>query len=379
MSGSSPAAEPGQSVRGGAGGGGTVQDETDVRAEAAHETVAGQGAPAEAAASEPVPDLRGVGIVVVNYGASALLRSNIADDLTASGAQVHDVDNDSGDEERRAVRTLVRERGWSLLELDNVGFGAGMNAGAEVARAAGADTLLLLNPDASVTAPDLALLVASTRAEPFTMRSPLVVAPDGRVQFRGSQVLVREGRTRATDGSDPTLENAWLAGTVVVLTVALWDAIGGFDDDYFLYWEDVDLSWRCTAAGGRLLVDTRVRAVHDGGGTQTTAHPGAMSTTYYYWNCRNRLLFAAQHLDGRDRLRWALRTPGYATEVLLRGGRRQLLHPVGPVGAVVRGSLAGLRLLAARRGPRPAAPPVAAGAASAPPDTRRTTPWHPGP
>ncbi|MFS0701035.1 glycosyltransferase family 2 protein [Cellulomonas sp. 179-A 4D5 NHS] len=329
-------------------------------------------------AGHPAPDLRGVGVVVVNYGSSALLRANIADDLQASGARVHVVDNDSGEDERRAVRELARERDWSLLELDNVGFGAGMNAGVEVARAAGADTLLLLNPDASVTAPDLALLVASTRAEPLTMRSPLVVAPDGRVQFRGSQVLVREGRTRAADGSDPALADAWLAGTVVVLTVELWDAIGGFDDDYFLYWEDVDLSWRCSSAGGGLVVDTRVRAVHDGGATQTTAHPQAKSTTYYYWNCRNRLLFAARHLAPRDRLRWALGTPRYAVEVLLRGGRRQLLHPVAPVGAVVRGSLAGLRLLVTRRRSQPAAP-HAPGAVPASPDTRRTTPWHPGP
>ncbi|GEA89678.1 glycosyltransferase family 2 protein [Cellulomonas cellasea] len=329
-------------------------------------------------ATTTAPDLRGVGIVVVNYGSSALLRSNIADDLRAAGAQVHVVDNDSGEDERRAVRELARERGWSLLELDNVGFGAGMNAGVQAARAAGADTLLLLNPDASITAADLALLVASTRAEPLTMRSPLVVAPDGRMQFRGSQVLVREGRTRAADGSDPALADAWLAGTVVVLTVELWDAIGGFDDEYFLYWEDVDLSWRCSAVGGRLLVDTRVRAVHDGGGTQTTAHPQAKSPTYYYWNCRNRLLFAARHLGARDRVRWALRTPGYAVEVLLRGGRRQLLHPVAPVGAAVRGSFAGLRVLVTRPGSRPGAPP-APGAVTASSDPRRTTPWQPGP
>jgi GT2 family glycosyltransferase len=287
---------------------------------------------------------------------------------------VHVVDNHSGDDERRAVRDLARERGWSLVELDNVGFGAGMNAGVEQARAAGADTLLLLNPDASITAADLALLVASTRAEPLTMLSPLIVLPSGRTQFRGSQVLVREGRTRAADGSDPALEDAWLAGTVLVLGLGLWDAIGGFDDDYFLYWEDVDLSWRCTAVGGRLLVDTRVRAVHDVGGTQATAHPQAKSTTYYYWNCRNRLLFAARHLGPRDRLRWALRTPGYAVEVLLRGGRRQLAHPVAPVGAVLRGSLAGLRLLVTHRRPRPAATADPTGPRTARPDTRSTAP-----
>ncbi|MGW6131953.1 glycosyltransferase family 2 protein [Cellulomonas sp. NPDC055163] len=319
-------------------------------------------------------DLRGLGVVVVNYGSSDLLRTNLPDELTAGGARVHVVDNFSGDAERHAVRELAGERGWSLLELDNVGFGAGMNAGSAAARAAGADTLLLLNPDASIPAAGLAELVATTRAEPLTMLSPLIVLPSGRLQFRGSQVLVREGRTRAADGSDPDLAGAWLAGTVLVLSVTLWDAIGGFDDDYFLYWEDVDLSWRCTAVGGRLLVDPRVRATHDVGGTQATAHPQAKSTTYYYWNCRNRLLFAARHLGPRDRLRWALRTPGYAVEVLLRGGRRQFAHPVAPVGAALRGSLAGLRLLVTHRSHRPLAEGATSGVVAAGPETRSSTP-----
>ena len=66
-----------------------------------------------------------------------------------------------------------------------------------------------------------------------------------------------------------------------------------------------------------------VVAVHSVGGTQGESK----SPLYYYWNCRNRLLFAAQHLGSADRRRWAVRTVPYAIEVVSRGGRRQLVHP----------------------------------------------------
>jgi GT2 family glycosyltransferase len=136
----------------------------------------------------------------------------------------------------------------------------------------------------------------------------------------------------------------------------LWERLGGFDEDYFLYWEDVDLSHRCDLLGGRLIVRADLTAVHDAGGTQDRASGRAKSATYYYYNCRNRLVFAAKHLGRRDQLRWLVRTPADARRVLLRGGRRQLAHPGRTVWPALTGSLAGagwlLRARAGRRVPR---------------------------
>jgi hypothetical protein len=56
------------------------------------------------------------------------------------------------------------------------------------------------------------------------------------------------------------------------------------------------------------------------------------------------LLFAAQHLPTRSLVRWILLTPRESWQVLLRGGRRQLLHSPRPLIATVRGSLEGLGL-----------------------------------
>ncbi len=207
-------------------------------------------------------------------------------------------------------------------------------------RRSGCDTFLLLNPDATLDRATLEALVAQVRDDPMTAVSPLVRRPDGSVSFRGSIVDVEGARTRAVDGWRTDLEHPWLTGACIAIHEKLWNAAGGYGGDYFLYWEDVDLGWRCLAAGGHVTVRNDLTAVHSVGGTQGESK----SLLYYYWNCRNRLLFAAQHLGPRDRRRWAVRTIPYAIEVVSRGGRRQLLHPRA-VWAATRGSFAGLRLL----------------------------------
>jgi glycosyltransferase involved in cell wall biosynthesis len=132
--------------------------------------------------------------------------------------------------------------------------------------------------------------------------------------------------------------------------------IGGFDEGYFLYWEDVDLGYRAVAAGGTVILRDDLVAVHDEGGTHADGRPeGAKSAVYYRYNCRNRLAFGSRHLNRRQLLRWLVTTPAVSWEILLRGGRRQLLHSPGLLWAAVAGSLAGvaLALPALVTGPRP--------------------------
>lgn len=291
-------------------------------------------------------------VVVVNYGASALLETNLVHvDDEVPGLVVVVVDNFTSTAEQDAVRTLCERRRWHLVASPtNLGFGSGMNAGVEVAIGAGAEQLLLLNPDARIDAASLGLLVDAVRAEPLTMVGPVLRTASGALWSDGHDLYLDRGRMRATrkrEGSPRVAE--WLTGACLVLSTTLWQRVGGFDDRYFLYWEDVDLSWRVLEAGGRLRVVRDAVAVHDEGGTQVRSSERALSTTYYYFNIRNRLVFAAHHLPARDRLRWALTAPSEAWAVLLRGGRRQLVHSPDPWRAAVTGTFAGLRALVGGR------------------------------
>ncbi|MEP6629668.1 MAG: glycosyltransferase family 2 protein, partial [Lapillicoccus sp.] len=102
----------------------------------------------------------GLGLVVVNYASTPLLAQNLGNvHRGLPGARVVVVDCWSSQREREGVTELARTRGWQLVGLpDNRGFGGGVNAGVEVALLAGVRDVLLLNPDASLTATDVTLL-----------------------------------------------------------------------------------------------------------------------------------------------------------------------------------------------------------------------------
>lgn len=284
-----------------------------------------------------------LGIVVVNYGSPALLEENLVPlARLLRGDQVVVVDNFSGIAERAATTAMARREGWALIAPGvNLGFGAGVNAGANHLIERGCQRLLLLNPDCRIDEAGVLALAAACLADPASIQCPRIVRTDGRVWFDGGTVDVAGGRTRAGAGGSSA---GWLTGACLMVPAALWRWLGGFDERYFLYWEDVDLSWRCTAAGGSLVVRGDVVAVHSVGGTQDggTQDGAGKSALYVFFNCRNRLLFAAAHLGRLDLLRWLLLSPGYAVLVLQRGGRRNLLRRLGPLSvAAVRGTISG--------------------------------------
>lgn len=295
---------------------------------------------------------RSLAVVVVNYGSSDLLQRNLVGTVRDSGPQsVVVVDNFSTADERERVRVLAREQGWTLVEpATNEGFGGGMNAGVARAGELGAQEFLLLNPDASIAAPDLRLLRAAASADPLALIAPRIEDGAGRTWFAGSDVYLSDGRTRGWAKRDafPGQERwEWLSGACLLVTAEVWALSGGFDEQYFLYWEDVDFSRRVVAGGGRLQVVLEATAVHDEGGTHDGAaakRGRAKSSTYYYFNIRNRLLFAAKHLDDSGRRRWRRSAVGAAKDVLMRGGRRQFVRPIVPLMAAVKGTRDGLSM-----------------------------------
>lgn len=289
-------------------------------------------------------------LVVVSYGSSALLVENLAP-WTPPTPRWHVVvvDNPTSPVERAAVRDLCAANGWELVApATNLGFGGGCRVGVEAALRAGAASVVLLNPDATLTPATADALAARVEADETLVLAPRIERPDGTTWFDGAELDPRTGRTasRRPAGPGTTL---WLTGACLAMSAAAWSRLDGFDDAYFLYWEDVDLSWRWQTTGGRLEIADNLVCVHDQGGTQrgATHSTREKSPLYYYYNCRNRLLFAARHLAPRDRLAWALRSPAHARRVVLRGGRRQLLRPWRCVLPAVRGTLSGLRALAA--------------------------------
>ncbi|WP_426976587.1 glycosyltransferase family 2 protein [Pseudarthrobacter sp. O4] len=292
-------------------------------------------------------------IVVVNYGSHRLLEANLLPMARQSPeAHIVVVDSFSTAPERTAVRVQARSNGWHLLAPEvNVGFGGGMNLGVARAIELGAERMLLINPDATMDRRDVELLQAEVAASPMTMCAPVIRTSEGAVWFAGADLYLRDGsiRSERRRGEVNAPYQSWLTGACLMISRQLWEVVGGFDEDYFLYWEDVDLSHRILQAGGRLTCVRTATAIHDEGATHTDDASGnrhrAKSPTYYYYNIRNRLMFARKNLDLKDRRRWQRGSLKAAYEILLRGGRRQFLHrPSQTIKPALRGLKDGLRL-----------------------------------
>ncbi|MGP5226456.1 MULTISPECIES: glycosyltransferase family 2 protein [Micrococcaceae] len=286
-------------------------------------------------------------LIVVNYGSSLLLERNLSTiNVRDAGGFVVVVDNFTNRQEKDRVANMAAENEWDFLALDsNEGFGGGVNAGAKVAFGRGAESIITLNPDASINSNDLKKLAEIVHAEPDLMVAPTIRTSQGNIWFDGMWLFQESGRVASNRRRKQPrgAKASWITGACFAISRELWQKVGGFDDDYFLYWEDVDLSRRVVRNGGRLSVAKNLTAIHDEGGTQRRAVDSqAKSDLYYYYNIRNRLVFAAKHLSHLKFLSWIAQTPFVSYEILLNGGRRQLLHSVGPWKAYIQGILSGI-------------------------------------
>lgn len=288
-------------------------------------------------------------LIVVSYGSAGLVEENIA--ALAGDRPELDVvivDSFTSPGERERVRDLCARRGWTPVLLDsNAGFGGGVNAGAAVALERGADVLIVLNPDAVLGASDAEKLADAVAADRMLLAAPVIQRPDGSLWTAGTDLYLDDGTmagVRHRDRHAGRPRELWVSGACFALSRTLWERVGGFDDVYFLYWEDVDLSRRVRDAGGRIRVLDSASAVHDEGGTHDDRRAGrGKSETYYYFNIRNRLLFARLRLDSETQRRWRASDRRVSWGIILQGGRRQLFTSLAPWRALRTGLRDGRR------------------------------------
>lgn len=215
-------------------------------------------------------------VVVVSYGSHDLLARNlvqVSEELPDLIVVV--VDNFTTAAETVAVQLLCATHGWELVASPtNTGYGVGNNLGVAAARNLGAGQFLLLNPDATIDRSSFEALSAQVQREPLTLVGPVVRTETGATWSDGVDLLLDRGRMRATRKRPATGQDGpavdvieWLSGACLLVSDQLWQLVGGFDPDYFLYWEDVDLSHRVQRVGGRVEVVREASAVHAEGGT----------------------------------------------------------------------------------------------------------------
>jgi N-acetylglucosaminyl-diphospho-decaprenol L-rhamnosyltransferase len=220
-----------------------------------------------------------VDVVVVSYNSGEHLRECVAPLALLEGVNVVVVDNASDDGCLESVADLAVER----VELTaNVGFASGCNAGA---RWGSAPAILFLNPDARIDEASLRRLEQALGRDPgVAAAAPKIVGGDGRVEYSqrrfpalrstfarafflhrvapGLDELVRDPSAYDEPGSPD-----WVSGACLLVRRTAFESVGGFDESFFLYGEDIDLARRLRDSGFDLRFEPDASAVHAGGGS----------------------------------------------------------------------------------------------------------------
>jgi len=184
------------------------------------------------------------------------------------------VDNAScGAERARLAAALGETPGVRLLLLDeNRQFAGGLNAGAAVALAAGADRLLFLNNDTRLEPTALARLGAALDADPAAgIAGPVVLDArrPGTVLTAGewhdlALLCVPRSLLRPRRPRPAPYRVRGVMGCALLVTRACYRAVGGFAEDIEVYYEDVDFCLAARAAGFAIVVAPAAIVHHDG-------------------------------------------------------------------------------------------------------------------
>ena len=248
--------------------------------------------------------------ILVNYNAGgelALALQSIREDCAALAWEAVVVDNASTDGSAAVVETIPQVT--LVRNVTNVGFGRAVNQAGALATS---PLLLFINPDCRVLPGAVPTLRSVLDAEPScAVAGPQILDPDGTVQgsARGDPDMLTGlfGRTGALRVLLPFLPVArrnvvtedavrtgassmvvdWLSGACMLVRRDAFLSAGGFDERFFLYWEDADLCRRLRNRGFHIRYVPGATAVHKVGQSSQTARRSSIrafhASAYLYY------------------------------------------------------------------------------------------------
>ena len=241
-------------------------------------------------------------LIFVNYrSADALAASlaSLADEVVGGYAEMIVVNNDPS--ERASLSRLADQFPIRIVDLgENVGFGAASNRGA---REAGAELLGFLNPDTRLVrgslrevagyfdGDDRAGIAGAALVDPDGKPEPWSAGPDATLFriFVNNLSLFRGAPPR--DGTPTAVD--FVSGAAFFTRKSLFDKLGGFDERFFLYFEDMDLCRRAGIAGYDTVRLPAPVFAHEGG----TSRSSAAEQKRHYYESQDRYF-------GKHRPKW---------------------------------------------------------------------------
>ncbi|GCL39302.1 putative glycosyltransferase [Sphaerospermopsis reniformis] len=219
-----------------------------------------------------------VSIILVNYNGAEVLPdclNSISKFFTKDNSEVIVVDNASEDFSPDFVAKNFPDIHLVRLPV-NRGFGAGNNAGAKVAKG---EFLFLLNTDTIITSNILPHLINLMEENPEVgIIGPKLLFPDGSFQISFSPKISIKGEIEAKKlqsyAQFPTKLNPLeqdfkqikevdiVVGAALFIRADLFHSLGGFDENFFMYFEESDLCQRVKNKGYKILYTPQVSLIH---------------------------------------------------------------------------------------------------------------------
>lgn len=219
-----------------------------------------------------------VSAVVLNYRSAkdtvrcvqALRKQSIA-----SAIEIIVIDNHSEDDSIGLIRSqLSRVPAVRIVEeRENIGYGSGNNDALRFARGR---YLLIVNPDNALPPDTVERMLSALRSHPDAgIAGPALVHPDGSIRpsarqfprfadllskrlFPGKWQAAYDRTMTAAEGED-VREVDWLVGACLLMPMELFRKLGGFDERFFLFFEDIDLCRRVHVLGKKVLYLPQVK------------------------------------------------------------------------------------------------------------------------
>lgn len=286
-----------------------------------------------------------VSVIVVSYGTREMTLdclASLAEGARGLAVELVVLDNASADGSADAI-AAARPEARLVRLAENIGFARANN---RAARAARGEYLLLLNPDTLVRPGAIERLVAFARAHPEAgIWGGRTVFADGRLNptncFRRmtpwSLFAWAVGLSAAfprSEALNPEVYGGWprdteravdiVSGCFLLIRRALWERLGGFDPDFFMYAEEADLCLRAARLGARPWVTPEAEIVHHGGASQAVRGErtvrlltGKVTLMDRHWSGPARALGR-----GLYRLAVLIRLAGYGAAARLGGRAR---------------------------------------------------------
>jgi GT2 family glycosyltransferase len=252
-----------------------------------------------------------IAVIIVNYRSATLaveaVESVLARRHGGRSVEIHLVDNASPDGDGTRLRVAAIARDWGdrvTLHLEDYNHGFGRANNLVLARLAGRatppDKIFFLNPDAALKTEAIARLadhldrhpeagLAGARVEtpeggPATsaFRFPSLVSAFSEALSFGPVARMLARWQVPLDPVHPTAQVDWVAGCAMMARREALLEIGGFDPEFFLYYEEVDLCRRATQAGWQCWHVAEAEVIHVEGASTGVSH-GSRRRLPAYW------------------------------------------------------------------------------------------------